>query len=110
VNRRLTGEKDTSINESGVESNNIREDMSQTENNDQEKSNLTKMDPLSIRESKRETLKNARRQDPDFLCDEDCNFRGKEVACGPGVLGSESEEAADSDELEAERRMSGRGD
>ncbi len=66
---------------------------------------MTKTDPLSIRKSKRETLKNHRRQDPDFMCGDDCKFRGKEVAFGPGVLGSGSDEAADSEELETERRV-----
>ncbi len=42
VNRRLTREKDTSSKESGVESNNIVKDMSQTENDNHEKINLTK--------------------------------------------------------------------
>jgi hypothetical protein len=104
VNRKATQEKDTSNKKSGDVSSYVGKDMSQTENDDQQNLNLTKTDPLSIRKSKRETLKSDRRQDPDFLCGDDCKFRGKDVAFEPGVLGSGSDEAADSDELEAERR------
>ncbi len=71
---------------------------------DQEKINLTKTDSLSIKKSKRDTLKKAQRKNEKFSCDEDCFFRGKELSFEPGVLGSESGEAADSDDLEAERR------
>jgi hypothetical protein len=40
--------------------------MSQTEKVDQEKINLTKTDPLSIRKSERDTFKKAQRQNEKF--------------------------------------------
>ncbi len=90
--------------ESGFVSSKVEKDMSQTDIDDQEKINLTKTDPLSIRKSKRDTFKRAQRQNKDFSCEEDWFFRGKEISLEPGVLGLESGEAADSDDLEAERR------
>jgi hypothetical protein len=50
-------DKGTSNKESGFVSSNIGKDMSQTEKVDQEKINLTKTDPLSIRKSKEIRLK-----------------------------------------------------
>ncbi len=97
-------DKGASNKDSGFVSSNIGNVMSQTEEVDQEKINLTKTDPLSIRKSKRDTFKRTQRQNKDFLWEEDCFFRGKEFSLEPDVLGSESGEAADSDDLEAERR------
>ncbi len=78
-------DKGASNKESGFISSNIGKDMSQTENDDQEKINLTKTDPLSIKKSKRDTFKRAQRQNEDFYCEEDCFFRGKEFSLEPGV-------------------------
>jgi hypothetical protein len=59
VRRSSLEDKDASNNESGFVSSNIEKDMSQTKNDDQEKINLTKTDPLSIKKSKRDTFKKA---------------------------------------------------
>ena len=70
---------------------------------------MTKTDPLSIKKKKRETLKSDQRQDPHFVCGEDCKFKawkfktmGKESDLD--VLGSGKEESADSADLEGDRR------
>ena len=70
-------DKGASNKESGFVSSNIGNVMSQTKKVDQEKINLTKTDPLSIRKSKRDTFKRAQRKNEDFLCEEDCFFRGR---------------------------------
>jgi hypothetical protein len=98
-------DKGASNKESGFVSSQVEKDMPQTENDDLEKINLTKTDPLSIKKSKRDTFKRAQRQNKDFSCEEDCFFRGKEFSLESEVLGSESGEDADSDDLEAERRV-----
>jgi hypothetical protein len=58
-------------------SSNVENDIYRTENDEVEKSKMTKTDPLSIKKGKRETLKNHRRQDPHFLCGDDCKFKAK---------------------------------
>ncbi len=104
VNRRSTREKEASSKQSGVESNDVKKVISQTENDNLEKINLTKTDPLSIKKGKRETFKKGQRQDPEFSCDLNCKFRGKDLAFEPGVLGSGSEDEADPDDRVADRR------
>ncbi len=81
--------------------------MSRTKNDDLEKMNLTKTDPLSIRKSKMRPLKSDG-QDPNFLCGKDCKFRAKEIAFEPGVSGSGEDESADS--IARGRDKSGRKD
>ena len=104
VRRSSVEDKGASNNESGFVSSNIEKDMSHTEKGDKEKINLTKTDPLSIKNPKRDTFKKAQRQNEKFSCEEDGVSKGKELSFGAGVLGSESGEIADSDDLEAERR------
>jgi hypothetical protein len=104
VRRSSVEDKGASNKESGFVSSEVEKDMTQTENGEEEKRNLTKTNPLSIKKRKGDTFKRAQRQNEDFLCEEDCFFRGKEFSLEPGVLGLESGEAADSDDLEAERR------
>ncbi len=90
--------------ESGVVSSNVGKDIRRTENDEVEKSKMTKTDPLSIKNGKREALKNDRRQDPHFLCGENCKFKAKGREIDLDVLSSGKEESADSAQLEAERR------
>jgi hypothetical protein len=93
-------DKGASNKESGIDSCNIGKDMSLTE---KEKFNLTKTDPLSIKNPKKDTLKRLSTKKKKFSCGKDCMFRGKECSFEPGVLSLESGEAAEND-LEAERR------
>ncbi len=89
--------------ESGSISFNMEKDMSQTGLNKEEKINLTKTDPLSIKKEKRDTLKKLSTKKEKISCGSDCFFRGKEPSFEPGVSSLESGEAAE-DDLEAERR------
>ena len=68
------------------------------------KINLTKTDPLSIKKAKRDKFKKLSTKREKFSCGQDCFFRGKEFSLEPGVSSLESGEAADSDDLKAERR------
>jgi hypothetical protein len=91
-------------------SSNVENDVSQTENDDHEKVNLTKTDILSIRNEKRKRLKIDRRQDRELSCDADCKFKGKKEAWDSETLGIGLEENVDSKELEAERRAEAKVD
>jgi hypothetical protein len=77
VRGRSVEEKGASNKESGFVASNIGNVMSQTEKVDQEKNNLTKTDPLSIRKSKRDTFRKAQRKNEKFSCDEDCFSGGR---------------------------------
>ncbi len=64
---------------------------------------MTKTDPLSIKNPKKDTFKKFSTKKEKFSCGKDCIFRGKESSFEPGVWSLESGEDVDSD-LETEKR------
>jgi hypothetical protein len=93
-------DKGASNKESGFNSSSMEQNMSLTK---KKKINLTKTDPLSIKNPKKDTFKMFSTKKKKLSCEKDRLFRGKEYSFEPGVSGLESGEGADSD-LEAEKR------
>ncbi len=77
VRGNLVDDKGASNKESGNVSSNMEENMSLTE---KEKRNLTKTDPLSIKNPKKDTFKKFSTKKGKILCGKDCLFRGKECS------------------------------
>ena len=86
VNRSSARGINTLGKESDEESSNAKQNMSSTENDEVKKGKMTKTDPLSIKKKKGGTLKNDRRQDPNFCAGRIANSRrgGKDLTLTTG--------------------------